>query len=34
MIADVTLLTPDLEVVLTLAAGQVIHDATEGARWA
>jgi N-acetylglucosamine-6-phosphate deacetylase len=34
MIADVTLLTPDLEVVLTVAAGQVIHDATAGARWA
>jgi N-acetylglucosamine-6-phosphate deacetylase len=33
-IADVTLLTPGGEVALTIAAGRVIHDATEGARWA
>ncbi len=34
MLADVTLLTPDLGVVLTIALGRVIHGATEGARWA
>lgn len=33
-VADVTLLTPDLEVVMTMAQGRVVHDATDGGRWA
>jgi N-acetylglucosamine-6-phosphate deacetylase len=33
-VADVTLLTPDGRVVLTIAAGRIAHDATEEARWA
>ena len=33
-VADVTLLGPDLEVALTIAAGRVVHDALEGGRWA
>lgn len=33
-VADVTLVTPDFRVALTMAAGRVVHDATEGGRWA
>lgn len=33
-IADLTLLTPDLGVAVTITRGRIVHDATEGARWA
>jgi len=33
-VADITLLTQDGRAALTIAAGRIVHDATEAIRWA